>query len=71
MPTSSAKSTRNKSDSEIKCWQEGRLVLDERDWQMQGAAVSGTDLRSASGQFAKLKLMQFGDTFCMLKYDAQ
>ncbi len=69
LPTSVAASQRNKSESIIKCWQEGRLVLDERGWRMQGAGISGSELRSDSGRFAKLKLMQFGETFCTLKYD--
>jgi hypothetical protein len=71
LPTSVAESQRNKSDSIIQCWQEGRLVLDERGWSMQGAGIAGSELRSDSGRFARLKLMQFGETFCALKYDVR
>ncbi|MCB1787528.1 MAG: hypothetical protein H6953_06740 [Chromatiaceae bacterium] len=69
LPTSVDKSQRNASDSVIRCWQNGRLIVDERDWKTRGNDLSGPELYSNSGKHGKLRLMQFGETFCALKYD--
>ena len=68
LPTSQDRSQRNQSDSIMQCWQYGRLIMDERDWDARGNEMPGPVLYSGSGQHAKLRLMQFGDTFCALKY---
>lgn len=71
LPTSAAKSKQNRPNSVFQCWQEGNLLLDERDWKLQGSTMSSVDFSSDSGRFAKLKLIRVGDTFCTLKYDVR
>lgn len=68
LPTSLDKSKRNQSDSVIRCWQEGRLIFDERNWNAAEEAAAGPVLYSTGGSHSNLRLMQFGDTFCTLKY---
>ena len=71
-PTSRESSERNRSDSVIKCWQFGRLILDEDNWKTTDPGIAGPVLHADSGRFSKLKLMQFGDhTFCTLKHGAR
>jgi len=71
-PTSREASERNQADSVIKCWQYGRLILDEDNWKTADPGVPGPVLRADSGRFSRLKLMQFGDnTFCTLKHGAR
>jgi hypothetical protein len=68
LPTSLTRSERNQFDSSIQCWQYGQLIIDERDWVVEGADLRGPLLRSKAGSPAKLRLEQFGDTFCSMKY---
>lgn len=69
LPTSVDQSQRNASDSVIRCWQYGRLIIDERDWTTRGDEFSGPVMYSKSGYHGKMRLMQFGDTFCAHKYE--
>jgi hypothetical protein len=62
---------RSQSDSIMQCWQYGRLIMDERNWEARNLDSSGPQLYSSAGRHAKMRLMQFGDTFCALKYDAR
>ena len=71
LTTSREDSGRNRSDSVIQCWQKGRLILDERNWRSAGTGVPGPVLHSSDGRFARLKLMQFGETFCTLRHGAR
>lgn len=64
-------SERNRSESIIQCWQKGRLILDERDWKAGSRGIPGPELHSDSGRFARLKMMQFGETFCILRHDVR
>jgi len=69
LPTSREASQRNKADSVIKCWQYGRLILDEDNWKISDPGVPGTVLYADSDRFGRLQLMQFGDnTFCTFKH---
>lgn len=70
LPTSATRSVRNQSDSVIQCWQYGQLIIDERDWVVEGADLPGPVLRSKANAPTKLRLVQFGDTFCSMKYGA-
>lgn len=67
LPTSQNKSMRNKANSVIKCWQYGRLILNENDWKLAGPVAHGGQLYSSSGRYSRLQLMPFGETFCTLK----
>jgi len=70
-PTSRETSQRNRSDSVIKCWQYGRLILDEPDWKAADPGTAGPVLHAEQGPYARMKLMQFGHTFCTLKQGAR
>ena len=71
LATSLEKSERNQSDSIMQCWQYGRLIMDERDWEARNLDSSGPLLYSGTGRHARMRLMQFGDTFCALRYDGR
>jgi hypothetical protein len=71
LPTSLERSERNRSESIMQCWQYGRLIIDERDWEARNLDSSGPLLYSSDGRHARMRLMQFGDTFCALRYGAQ
>ena len=71
LATSLERSERNQSDSIMQCWQYGRLIMDERDWEARNLDSSGPLLYSGTGRHARMRLMQFGDTFCSLKYDGR
>jgi len=71
LPTSREASQRNQTDAVLKCWQYGRLIVDEPDWQAPDAGLPGPLLRADNGPYARMKLMPFGDTFCTLKHDAR
>ena len=69
LTTSRKASERNRSESVIKCWQFGRLILDEDNWKLPDPGIAGPVLHADTGRFSRLKLMQFGDhTFCTLKH---
>jgi len=70
-PTSREASQRNRAESVLKCWQYGRLILDEPDWRAADSASAGAVLHAAEGPYGRMKLMQFGHTFCTLKQDAR
>jgi len=70
-PTSREASQRNRADSTLKCWQYGRLIVDEPDWRGADSATPGPVLHAEQGPYARMKLMRFGDTFCTLKHDAR
>jgi hypothetical protein len=67
LPTTREASQRNQADSVIKCWQYGRLILDEPDWKGHASSLPGPVLESDNGRYARMKLMPFGNTFCTLK----
>jgi len=69
LPTSREASQRNRSDATLKCWQYGRLIVDEPDWKAADAGLPGPLLQADNGPYARMKLMPFGDTFCTLKHD--
>jgi len=71
LPTSREASQRNQTDAVLKCWQYGRLILDEPDWQGADPGLPGPLLQADNGPYARTKLMPFGDTFCTLKHDAR
>ena len=54
----------------MKCWQEGRLIFEELDWESAGAKDLGAGpvLRSHAGDYGRMQLMAFGETFCYLKH---
>jgi len=56
----------NRDRSVVKCWQYGRLIVDERNWSPGYSNQTGVTFRS-DGHFRDLRLMQFGDTFCIFK----
>jgi hypothetical protein len=64
-----AQNTRlDRTSSAIQCWQYGNLIIDESDWHASGnISGSGPILYSSRGRFSKLRLMPFGDTFCIMK----
>lgn len=68
MPTSQNNSTRNQARSVLKCWQYGKLIVEERDW-MPGkrSNLPGPVLHARGGRFDSLQLGDFGETFCFLK----
>ncbi len=68
LPVPTNKSQRNASRSIIQCWQEGRLIVDERDWEARGQELAGPLFHSQENRYGRLQLMQFGDTFCAVKY---
>lgn len=54
--------------SELKCWQGGRLIIDELNWVPDGVKLPGIMLRSQGGNFDVMWLTNFGDeTFCFLR----
>jgi len=60
------------ASSVIKCWQYGRLIVDERNWQAARVETpESAAFRSESGSYNKLKLLHFGDTFCLMKQAAR
>jgi hypothetical protein len=71
LPTSREASQRNQTDAVLKCWQYGRLILDEPDWKAADPGLPGPVLQADNGPYARMKLMPFGDTFCTLKHDAR
>lgn len=71
LPTSSDRSDRNQSISVLRCWQNGQLIFDERDWKTKGGGTAGLDLYKSKGRHRSLRLMQFGETFCALKHGAR
>jgi hypothetical protein len=71
LATSLGESERNQSDSIMQCWQYGRLIMDERDWEARNLDSSGPLLYSGTGRHARMRLMHFGDTFCALRYDGR
>ncbi len=71
LPTAKNSSQRVRASSVIKCWQDGRLIFNEHNWKPAGqSGISDTLFNSNSDPHARLQLMQFGDTFCMLKDSA-
>jgi len=68
LPTSMRRSQRNQSQSILRCWQNGQLIFDERNWRTRGGGAPGLDLYSNDGRFRGLRLMQFGETFCALQH---
>ncbi len=71
LPTSLERSERNRPESILQCWQYGRLIIDERNWEARNLDSSGPLLYSSGGRHDRMRLMQFGDTFCALRYGAQ
>ncbi len=61
-----AKHPENQDRSVVKCWQYGRLILDERNWAPGYSNQTGVTFR-AEGHFRDMRMMQFGDTFCVFK----
>lgn len=54
--------------SELKCWQNGKLIFDERNWYSDRAAFPGVQLKSQGSEFDTMWLSNFGaETFCYLK----
>ena len=56
------------ASSVIKCWQYGRLIVDERDWKPSRENIPGSTIfHSQNGRYSKLRLLHFGDAFCLMK----
>lgn len=58
------------ASSVLRCWQNGRLIFEEKDWRPSraGAGLPGPILKSSEAQFDTLRLSGFGnETFCYLK----
>ncbi|GEM_PF-3765101 len=54
----------------IKCWQWGRLIFEERNWQPGAqafASLRGWVFKGGSGGYDHLYLASFGETFCFIK----
>jgi len=71
LPAPTNQSERNASNSIIQCWQDGRLIVVERDWEAGGLDLAGPLFQSKANRYGRLRLMQFGDTFCTVKYRNQ
>jgi hypothetical protein len=68
LPTSQATSRPRTGAPTIKCWQEGRPILEEWQWLPVGQAGSAVTLVRPNGGPAKLQLMDFGETFCVFQH---
>jgi len=56
--------------SVLRCWQNGRLIFEEKNWRPSraGAGLPGSILKSSEARFDTLRLSSFGnETFCYLK----
>lgn len=56
--------------SELKCWQNGRLLFEEHNWEPVRTSGTYVLMKSAArdGKFGNLLLYSFGnETFCYLK----
>ena len=68
LPTSQATNRPRTGAPTVKCWQEGRPILEEWQWLPAGQAGSAVTLVRPTGGSAKLQLMDFGETFCVFQY---
>jgi hypothetical protein len=70
LPAASGSSGAERATSELRCWQYGRLIFEEKNWRpsRNGPGMPGPVLRSSDPQFDTLRLSSFGnDTFCYMK----
>lgn len=68
LPPSIRRNPGKQSLSILRCWQNGELIFDERNWRTRVGSTPGLDLYSDDGRFRGLRLMQFGETFCTLQH---
>lgn len=59
------------AESAVKCWQNGRLIFEERNWRASTGPLPGTAMVSGSNGGGRLQLMPFGETFCFYKQASQ